>query len=104
MSLARRAGEQRTPSGAGIRISALKGKPIFGTKGSIGTALYCRVSTSDQTCARQERDLRAFANKAGYKVAGVWIPLSVARPCNEAVTNFRKRFAVLFRAADRGAS
>ena len=33
---------------------------------------YCRVSTADQTCARQERDLRAFAKKAGYKVAGVW--------------------------------
>src|SRR5260370_34391395 len=35
-------------------------------------ALYCRVSTADQTCARQERDLRAFAKKAGYKVVGVW--------------------------------
>jgi len=35
-------------------------------------ALYCRVSTADQTCGRQERDLRAFAKKAGYKVAGVW--------------------------------
>jgi DNA invertase Pin-like site-specific DNA recombinase len=34
--------------------------------------LYCRVSTADQTCARQESDLRAFAKKAGYKVAGVW--------------------------------
>jgi DNA invertase Pin-like site-specific DNA recombinase len=35
-------------------------------------ALYCRVSTADQTCARQERDLKAFAKKAGYKVVGVW--------------------------------
>ncbi len=35
-------------------------------------AIYCRVSTSDQTCARQERDLRAFARKAGYRVVGVW--------------------------------
>jgi hypothetical protein len=34
-------------------------------------ALYCRVSTADQTCARQERDLRVFAKKAGYKVARV---------------------------------
>jgi len=33
-------------------------------------ALYCRVSTADQTCARQERDLRAFAKKAGYKIVG----------------------------------
>jgi len=23
-------------------------------------------------CARQERDLRAFAKKAGYKIVGVW--------------------------------
>jgi hypothetical protein len=30
------------------------------------------VSTADQTCARQERDLRAFAKKAGYKIVGVW--------------------------------
>ena len=35
-------------------------------------ALYFRVSTADQTCARQERDLKAFAKKAGYKVVGVW--------------------------------
>jgi len=35
-------------------------------------ALYCRVSTADQTCARQERDLRTFAKKAGYKIVGVW--------------------------------
>lgn len=35
-------------------------------------ALYYRVSTADQSCARQERDLRAFAKKAGYKIVGVW--------------------------------
>ncbi len=35
-------------------------------------ALYCRVSTADQTCARQERDLRAFAKKADYKIVGVY--------------------------------
>jgi putative DNA-invertase from lambdoid prophage Rac len=34
--------------------------------------LYCRVSTADQTCARQERDLKAFAKKAGYKIVGGW--------------------------------
>ncbi len=34
--------------------------------------LYCRISTAEQTCARQERDLRAFAKKAGYKIVGVW--------------------------------
>ena len=31
-------------------------------------ALYCRVSTADQSCARQERDLTAFAERSGYEV------------------------------------
>jgi Resolvase, N terminal domain len=34
--------------------------------------LYCRVSTADQSCARQERDLTAFAARAGYEVVGVF--------------------------------
>ena len=46
-------------------------------RSSIGTAkpsaaLYCRVSTADQSCARQERDLTAFAERAGYEVVGVF--------------------------------
>jgi putative DNA-invertase from lambdoid prophage Rac len=35
-------------------------------------ALYCRVSTADQSCERQERDLREFALRAHYQVVGVW--------------------------------
>jgi putative DNA-invertase from lambdoid prophage Rac len=35
-------------------------------------ALYCRVSTADQSCVRQERDLAAFAARAGYEVVGVF--------------------------------
>ena len=35
-------------------------------------AIYCRVSTDDQSCERQERDLRAFARRAGHKVVGVY--------------------------------
>lgn len=35
-------------------------------------ALYCRVSTADQSCARQERDLLAFAARASYEVVGVF--------------------------------
>jgi DNA invertase Pin-like site-specific DNA recombinase len=35
-------------------------------------ALYCRVSTADQSCTRQERDLIAFADRAGYEVIGVF--------------------------------
>jgi putative DNA-invertase from lambdoid prophage Rac len=35
-------------------------------------ALYCRVSTADQSCERQERDLLAFAARAGQEVVGIW--------------------------------
>jgi putative DNA-invertase from lambdoid prophage Rac len=35
-------------------------------------ALYCRVSTADQSCERQERDLLSFAARVGYEVFGVW--------------------------------
>jgi DNA invertase Pin-like site-specific DNA recombinase len=35
-------------------------------------ALYCRVSTADQSCERQERDLSAFAVRAGYEMVGTF--------------------------------
>jgi putative DNA-invertase from lambdoid prophage Rac len=35
-------------------------------------ALYCRVSTADQSCERQERDLLAYAERCGYDVVGVF--------------------------------
>ena len=35
-------------------------------------AIYCRVSTDDQSCARQERDLRAYAKRAGHRIVGVF--------------------------------
>jgi DNA invertase Pin-like site-specific DNA recombinase len=35
-------------------------------------ALYCRVSTADQSCARQERDLTEFAARAGFEVVGTF--------------------------------
>jgi DNA invertase Pin-like site-specific DNA recombinase len=35
-------------------------------------AIYCRVSTDDQSCDRQERDLRAFAERAGHNVVAVF--------------------------------
>lgn len=34
--------------------------------------IYCRVSTADQSCERQERDLTAFAARAGYEMVGVF--------------------------------
>jgi putative DNA-invertase from lambdoid prophage Rac len=35
-------------------------------------AIYCRVSTTDQSCDRQAQDLLAYAKKADFKVVGVW--------------------------------
>ncbi len=35
-------------------------------------AIYCRVSTADQSCERQERDLTAFAGRAGYEMVGIF--------------------------------
>ena len=36
-------------------------------------AIYYRVSTDDQSCERQERDLCAFATRAGYDIVGVFM-------------------------------
>lgn len=35
-------------------------------------ALYARVSTADQSCDRQERDLRAFAERSSYEIVGIF--------------------------------
>lgn len=35
-------------------------------------AIYCRVSTTDQSCERQSQDLLFYAKKADLKVIGVW--------------------------------
>lgn len=35
-------------------------------------AIYCRVSTADQSCERQERDLTAFADRAEYNVVATF--------------------------------
>lgn len=35
-------------------------------------AIYCRVSTTDQSCERQERDLKEYAAISGFEVVGVW--------------------------------
>lgn len=43
-----------------------------GSGGRRRVAIYCRVSTSDQDCDRQERDLLAYSERAGYEVVGVF--------------------------------
>jgi len=46
--------------------------PLEGVQLGQRVALYCRVSTTDQSCARQVRDLTAFAERAGYEVVGTF--------------------------------
>jgi Resolvase, N terminal domain len=48
---------------------------VFGTKGSIWDGLQRFIAgyqPPTKHCARQERDLRTFVKKAGYKIVGVW--------------------------------
>ena len=61
-------------------------------------AIYCRVSTDDQSCERQERDLRAFA-KRDREAGGL-----VAVGINEAVSPHGLRHAHGSHAIERGAS
>jgi DNA invertase Pin-like site-specific DNA recombinase len=35
-------------------------------------AIYCRVSTDDQSCERQEHDLIEYAQRADYEIVGVF--------------------------------
>lgn len=35
-------------------------------------AIYCRVSTTDQSCLRQAEELARYAERAGYEVVGVF--------------------------------
>jgi len=35
-------------------------------------AIYCRVSTDDPSCTRQQRDLRAFARRAGHRIVAAF--------------------------------
>jgi DNA invertase Pin-like site-specific DNA recombinase len=45
------------------------GKPIFEAVQLGQVAIYCRVSTDDQSCERQEGDL---AKRAGHRIVGVY--------------------------------
>jgi putative DNA-invertase from lambdoid prophage Rac len=35
-------------------------------------AIYCRVSTKDQDCDRQSRDLKQYCDRAGYEIVGIF--------------------------------
>jgi putative DNA-invertase from lambdoid prophage Rac len=47
-------------------------KNLGGNSGQVKAAIYARVSTNDQNCDRQDRDLTAYAEKCGYTIVGIF--------------------------------
>jgi putative DNA-invertase from lambdoid prophage Rac len=43
-----------------------------GESGQLKCAIYCRVSTKDQNCQRQDRDLTDYAARCGYEVVEIF--------------------------------
>src|SRR4051794_13375433 len=64
--------QQRCAPNATVPSPARRGGVQLGQQQPLRAALYCRVSTADQSCARQERDLAAFANRSGYEMVGTY--------------------------------
>lgn len=60
-------------------------------------ALYCRVSTADQSCERQERDLLAYVERCGYQVVGIFRETASGSKINR---DERKKVMTLARARD----
>jgi putative DNA-invertase from lambdoid prophage Rac len=58
-------------------------------------AIYARVSTADQSCARQVADLSVFAVRAGYEVQGVHLETGSGARADRAI---RKRVLALAQA------
>lgn len=54
--------------GADYSVQNLEGK-----NGQLRTAIYCRVSTHDQLCDRQSRDLTEYASRCRYNVRQVFV-------------------------------
>jgi putative DNA-invertase from lambdoid prophage Rac len=52
-------------------------------------AIYCRVSTKDQDCDRQERELNSYCDRAGYEIVGAFKETASGknsdRPCRKKV-------------------
>lgn len=59
-------------------------------------AIYCRVSTADQDCDRQKRDLTEFAARAGYEVVDL-----LTETASGAKNNRKERAKVIQMARER---
>jgi putative DNA-invertase from lambdoid prophage Rac len=47
-------------------------KNLEGKNGRVRAAIYCRVSTHDRRCDRQESDLKIYADRCGYDVVQIY--------------------------------
>jgi putative DNA-invertase from lambdoid prophage Rac len=56
-----------TPRGKAYSVENLGGN-----SGLIRVGIYCRVSTNDQSCDRQERELKDYADRCNYDVVRVY--------------------------------
>jgi putative DNA-invertase from lambdoid prophage Rac len=45
---------------------------LEGKSGRLRAAIYCRVSTNDQRCDRQEAELKIYADRCGYDVVQIY--------------------------------
>jgi putative DNA-invertase from lambdoid prophage Rac len=45
-------------------------------------AIYCRVSTKDQDCDRQERDLKQYCDRAGFEIVGIFKETTSGKNCD----------------------
>lgn len=51
----------------------MRRRKYWGEDTGMRVAIYARVSTSDQTCALQLRELRAYVKARGWKLAGEYV-------------------------------
>jgi putative DNA-invertase from lambdoid prophage Rac len=56
-----------TPWGAAYSVQNLGGK-----SGRLRVGIYCRVSTHDQNCDRQKRELKSYADRCNYDLVEIF--------------------------------
>lgn len=70
---------------------------LEGKSGRIRVGIYCRVSTHDQSCDRQESELRAYAARCNYDVVRVFKEVGSGAPLDRVE---RKRVMEMARARE----
>jgi putative DNA-invertase from lambdoid prophage Rac len=60
---------------------------LGGKSGQLRVGIYCRVSTNDQNCDRQERDLESYAARCDYDVVQVFKETGSGAKCDRLERN-----------------